>query len=171
MNTSALALDFDRIEKGFVQLRSPWKVAAFTATMMPLGAMAGLRIDHVDRDGCVTSLPGGWRTQNPFKSMFWAAQGMAAEMATGVPALVGVREAPVPVRMILAGCEGQFVRMCKTRARFVFERADLVWEALETTLATGESVECPLPVVGYDAHGEEVSRWRFTWSFRARLPE
>jgi hypothetical protein len=43
-----------------------------------------------------------------------------------------------------------------------------VLAAIEETLRTTASVACPCEVVGHDAAGQEVSRWVFTWSFRAR---
>lgn len=167
MNT-ALILDTAKIDKSLALMRTTMGVAGFMAAKMPLGLAAGLRVDSVDRTSCVVSLPGGWRTQNPFGSMYWAAQGMAAEMATGVQGYALTNAAPVPVRMILSGCEGRFSRMCKGRGRFVFDQGARVEEAILATMASGETVTCATDVVGYDPAGQEVSRWVFTWSFRAR---
>lgn len=164
-------LDDAKLDKGLALLTRPFVMTAFQTAKMPLGTAAGLRVDAIDRTSCTVSLPGGWRTQNPFGSTYWAAQGMAAEMATGLHGYVLTQAAPVPVRMILAGCEGSFSHMCKGRGRFVFSQGELVREMIEKTLATGESLKCPTEVVGYDAKGTEVSRWTFTWSFRARLPK
>ena len=55
----------------------------FTALSMPTAWLAGLKIIQLDDNLCVTSLPGGWRSQNPFKTMYWAVQGMGAELSTG----------------------------------------------------------------------------------------
>ena len=46
--------------------------------------LAGLRVERLDAEVCVVRMPGGWRTRNPFRSTYWAAQGMAGEMSTGV---------------------------------------------------------------------------------------
>ena len=53
-------------------------------------------------------LPGGWRTQNPFRSTYFAAQAMAAEMSTGAPAMVLVQAAPASVAMILREIQAVF---------------------------------------------------------------
>lgn len=164
-------LDPKQVEKGFATLRSPLKMYAFQTLKMPLGTVAGLRVDAIDASSCTVSLPGGWRTRNPFGSMYWAAQGMAAEMATGLHGFVLTKAAPVPVRMILAGCEGEFTHQCLGRGRFVFSQGQRIAEAIEETLGTGESLKCSTDVVGYDPEGVEVSRWTFTWAFRARLPK
>lgn len=163
-----LVLDPAKIDKGLSMLRTPMGVRAFMLAKMPLGMAAGLRVDAVDRTSCTVSLPGGWRTQNPFGSMYWAAQGMAAEMATGVQGYILANAAPVPVRMILSGCEGSFSRMCKGRGSFVFDQGAAVEAAILQTLSSGETVSCSTDVVGFDPGGVEVSRWTFTWSFRAK---
>lgn len=163
-----VGLDEAKLDAGLRRLRNPMTLVGFQGWKMPLGLAAGLRVDAIDRTSCRVSLPGGWRTQNPFGSMYWAAQGMAAEMATGLHGYVLTSSAPVPVRMILARCEGSFSRMCKGRGTFVFDQGERVIEVIGETLATGASIEAPCEVVGYDPSGEEVSRWVFTWSFRAR---
>lgn len=166
---AAPQLDPAKIAKGLTMIRSPWKMAAFQGAKMPLGIAAGLRIDAIDETSCTVSLPGGWRTQNPFGSLYWAAQGMAAEMATGLHAYVLREAAPVPVGMILAGCEGSFTKMGKGRCRFVFDQGEKVADVIGQALATGERLTCATDVVGYDPAGDEISRWVFTWSFRAKL--
>ncbi|MCB9662852.1 MAG: DUF4442 domain-containing protein [Alphaproteobacteria bacterium] len=166
---AAPRLDPAKIERGLRTLGRPLAVWGFNLAKMPLGVAAGLRVDRIDAQACVVSLPGGWRTQNPFGSMYWAAQGMAAEMATGVHGYVLTQAAPVPVRMILSGCQGEFTRMCKGRGTFHFTQGDAVRARIEETLATGRALTCDTEVVGYDAGGEQVSRWTFTWAFRARL--
>ncbi|MCB9681212.1 MAG: DUF4442 domain-containing protein [Alphaproteobacteria bacterium] len=169
--TPTPALDDAKIDKALATMRRPLAVWGFNLAKMPLGVAAGLRVDHIDATSCTVSLPGGWRTQNPFNSMYWAAQGMAAEMATGVHGYVLTQAAPVPVRMILSGCQGEFTRMCKGRGRFVFEQGALVRSRIEETLATGAALTCDTEVIGYDPGGEQVSRWTFTWAFRARLEQ
>jgi len=162
-------LDSAQIAKGIKTIQRPLALWGFNLAKMPMGVAAGLRLDHIDEESCKVTLPGGWRTQNPFGSMYWAAQGMAAEMATGVYGFVLTQAAPVPVRMILSGCSAEFTRMCKGRGSFVFEDGPKVRAAIEETLRTGEGVECATKVTGYDPSGEQVSSWTFTWAFRARL--
>lgn len=171
MNSLSPRLDEAKIDQGLRRMNWPGALTLFSMAKMPLGVAAGLRLDALDRQRCTASLPGGWRTQNPFGSMYWAAQGMAAELATGVHGVVFTSAAPVPVRVILAGCHGHFVRMCKGRGTFVFEQGDKVREHIERTLATGESLTCDTEVTGYDPGGEVVSRWTFSWAFRAKLPQ
>ena len=160
--------NFD-LQKTFRLLDGPVKSFVGQFISMPLGSFAGLSIEQVDASQCIVKLPGGWRTQNPFKSTYWAAQGMAAEMASGVIPMAYVRASDVPIRMILAGVAGRFVKMCKGPSTFTCNVEDHVKTAMRDTLTHGQSVECTLNSIGHDTHGDIVSEWSFSWSFRARL--
>src|SRR5262245_63985791 len=97
---------------------SPWGFRAYLLGNLPLALCAGLRLEQLDEAECRVSLPGGWRTQNPFRSMYFAAQAMAAEMSTGAPALVLVAGAPASVAMILVELRAVFSKRIQERASF-----------------------------------------------------
>lgn len=163
-------MKFD-LEKTFRVLRGSIRPKIGQFFSLPLASIAGVRIDSVDSNSAIVSLPGGWRTQNPFRSTYWAAQGMAAEMSTGLIPLAYVKSAPVPIRMILAGTSARFVKMCQGRSVFRHNAGSAVQEAMAETFRSGKSVECELSSVGYDESGDVVSDWSFIWSFRARLSD
>src|SRR4051812_35548878 len=70
------------------RMLQPWNFKLYTLARLPLGWASGMSLKELDDARCVVSLPGGWRTQNPFRSAYFAAQAMAAEMSTGAPAMV-----------------------------------------------------------------------------------
>src|SRR5436190_24343395 len=70
---------------------------------LPLAAFAGLRVTRLDAGGAEVRLPAGWKTQNPFRSTYFAAQAMAAEMSTGAPALLFIQESGKPVSSLVTG--------------------------------------------------------------------
>ena len=86
-----------RAEKLRRQVLSPWGFRLNLLGKLPLAACAGLRIERLDGQTCTVGMPGGWRTRNPFGSTYFAAQTMAAEMATGAPAMVLVAGAAASV--------------------------------------------------------------------------
>ena len=61
-----------------LRLLKPWNFKAYLWGKLPLAACAGLSLRQLDESGCTVGLPGGWRTQNPFRSTYFAAQAMAA---------------------------------------------------------------------------------------------
>ena len=80
-----MPIDDDRLAAEYKGLLGPIKFRLFSLVSMPAARFAGLRLDRLDNETCITSIPGGWRSQNPFKTMYWAVQGMGAELATGAP--------------------------------------------------------------------------------------
>ena len=59
------------------------KLNTFTFFKLPSAWLAGVRVKKISLESCIVSVKHRWINQNPFKSMFWAVQGMAAELATG----------------------------------------------------------------------------------------
>ena len=59
------------------------KLNTFTFFKLPAAWWCGVRLKYIDKKKAVVSVKHVWRNQNPYKSMFWAVQGMAAELSTG----------------------------------------------------------------------------------------
>ena len=67
-------------------------------------------------------LPGGWRTQNPFGSTYFAAQAMAAEMSTGAPGPGRCgKTRPASVSMLIVGLRASYAKTAH-RARHLHVR-------------------------------------------------
>ena len=84
-------LPFPADQKLIQQMQSPLGFRAFLGLKLPLAAFAGLRVDEFTAERCAVSLPYGWRTQNPFNSIYFAAQCMAAELSTGALAMLAIQ--------------------------------------------------------------------------------
>lgn len=141
---------------------------AFLFAKLPLAWFAGLRVERLDADGCEVSVPRGWRTQNPFGSTYFAALSMAAELSTGVPALLAVRAAGAPVSMLVTESRASFGKKATGRAVFTFHDTGALRDAVRRTLATGEGVTAEVETVGRMPDGAEVARFVFVWSFKKR---
>jgi hypothetical protein len=148
------------------RLQNPFLFRAYLWRQLPLAALAGLRLDRIDEGSCTISLPGGFRTRNPFGSMYFAAQAMAAEMSTGVPALILARASPGRMALVVREVKGVFVKKIATRARFTFSRI----EEMRTVVAStgGEGSFYVAHSEGVDAEGTVASAFEITWSFKKR---
>ena len=51
---------------------------------LPSAYWSGVRVKSINNNECVVSVKLNWFNKNPFKSIFWAVQGMAAELSTGM---------------------------------------------------------------------------------------
>tara|TARA_B100000614_G_scaffold38184_2_gene30572 strand:- start:1644 stop:2144 length:501 start_codon:yes stop_codon:yes gene_type:complete len=153
-----------KLEKEYKSLRGRTKFRIFTALSMPAAWFSGIRMDKIDHETCTTSLPGGWRSQNPFKTMYWAVQGMGAELATGAAPFAISRSMDERLRMFVVGTEAKFVKRAKGRITFTCNDVAKARVAIEESLNTGEAVEIDLTSQGKDSEGEIVSEWVFKWN-------
>ena len=152
------------------QVTSPFQLGLYMLGNLPAGLFSGIRVESVDDQVCITSVPYRWRTRNPFKSTYFAVLAMAAELSSGAPAMIAVRGAPESVALIIVGLKGGFSKRAEGRTTFTCTDVPLLNAAIEETLATGESVTTTVTTVGRNPQGEEVARFEFTWSFKKRSP-
>lgn len=149
------------------RVRSPLLMRFFLIARLPLAFFAGLRVRHLEPGRCEVTVPYGWRSQNPFRSVYFAAQSMAAEMSTGALAMLALAGRP-PAAMLIVGLEAEFGKKATSLVTFTCSDGAALFAAVEQTLATGEPATATVETVGRMADGTEVSRFRFAWSFKRR---
>lgn len=138
---------------------------------LPLAAFAGLRVVELDETACSVRLPGGWRTQNPFRSTYFAAQAMAAEMSTGAPALVLLADAPASVAMLVVSLRATYSKKIVGPSVFRFEDvAGMRAATLKAASSDGPELFVARPV-GRDPSGVVAAEMEITWSFKRRVRE
>ena len=150
------------------QVLHPWSFWLFQWKTLPLAAAAGLRVRTLDEARCTVSLPGGWRTQNPFRSTYFGAQAMAAEMSTGAPAMVLVGGASASVAMLVREVHGTFVKKIVGPSVFTFEGVASLHAAIERAAASGEAETFVARSIGTTTDGTVAAEFEITWSFKRR---
>jgi hypothetical protein len=150
------------------RLLSPWRFRGYLWMKLPLAACAGISLEAMDDTSCTVLLPGGWRTQNPFSSTYFAAQAMAAEMSTGAPAVVLVQGASTSVALILREIRAVFTRRIQGRSRFTFDQVAGMQEAVERAERSGQSETFTGRSLGHTMEGTLAAEFEITWSFKRR---
>ncbi|HUJ26172.1 MAG TPA: DUF4442 domain-containing protein [Myxococcales bacterium] len=140
-------------------------------TQLPLAGFAGLKIERLDDTGAEVSLPGGWKTRNPFGSTYFAAQAMAAEMSTGAPALWFIDRTGVKVSSLVTGLSAKFTKQARSEARFVFDQGAGMRAAIEKAAGSAEPVTYTARSVGKTADGTQVAEFTVEWSFKRKSPK
>lgn len=135
---------------------------------LPLAACAGLRLRELDETRCVVRLPGGWRTQNPFRSTYFAAQAMAAEMSTGAPAMILLQGAPASISMLVRGISARFTKKATGATLFAFEDVAGMRAVIERAGTSDESHEYAARSTGRMLDGTLVAEFDVQWTFRRR---
>ena len=155
-------------EKILKRMRSRALFTGMLGVKLPLGLFAGLKIDKIDPYHCEVSLPYGWRTQNPFNSIYFAAQCMAAELSTGALAMLAIESAPDSVAMLVTNMSSEFGKKATERSVFTCDNGLDVFNAINHTIETGEGVRQKMVTTGRMLNGTEISQFTFEWSFKKR---
>ena len=164
----ASALFNDRADKVRRRILSPFGFRIFLWKQLPLAAFSGLSLRSLDEGGCTVILPGGWRTQNPFRSTYFAAQAMAAEMSTGAPALVLVQGSEAKVSLLVTEVRARYTRKIAGESQFTFREIGEMADTVDRAAQTGEAATCVARSIGRNQTGEVASEFEVTWSFKRR---
>jgi hypothetical protein len=148
------------------QVNNPLLFWFWLLLKLPAALFAGLRMRELSATLCRTTVPYGWRSQNPFRSTYFAAQAMAAEMSTG--ALVLLHTADTPFSTLIVGMKATFGKKATNTAIFTCEGGALVEKAVAEARASGEPRTISLESIGRMQDGTEVSRFVFTWSVKPK---
>jgi hypothetical protein len=158
----------EKAERHRRRLLSPWGFRSYLWGRLPLAACAGVRLRSLDAESCTVSLPGGWRTRNPFGSTYFAAQALAAEMSTGAPAFMLVEGAAASVAMILRGVHAVFVKRIQGESVFTFKDVGGMQAVVDRAAGSGESEVYTGRSTGHTADGAVAAEFDITWSFKRR---
>lgn len=147
---------------------STGKINTFTFFKLPSAWWCGVRLKYIDDSKAIVTVRHKWFNQNPFKSMFWAVQGMAAELATGAMVTTQIRESGKKISMLVLNNTANFSKKATGKITFTCEDGHLIKEALEKTIATGEGQTIWMKSVGMNSDGVVVSTFKFEWTVRLK---
>ncbi|WP_136481978.1 DUF4442 domain-containing protein [Cognatitamlana onchidii] len=147
---------------------TPRKLNGFIIFKLPAAFMCGVRTKYLDTNKCVVTVKHRWINQNPFKSMFWAVQGMAAEFSTGAIMTSKIQSSGKRISMLVTSNQARFTKKATGRISFTCYDGHLIDEVLSKAIQTGEGQTIDLKSVGVDEHGDEVSSFTFEWSIKLK---
>jgi Domain of unknown function (DUF4442) len=146
----------------------PSQINKFTLFKLPSAYFCGVRVKSISEDKCVTSVKYKWINQNPFRSMFWAVQGMAAELSTGALVLSCVRDSDRTISMLIAGNKATFLKKATGRINFTCEDGLQIKHAIQKTIETGQGQTCWMKAEGINSEGIPVSVFEFEWTVKLK---
>ena len=150
------------------QVTTHWKFRIFLITRLPFAWLAGLRVKRFEDETSEVHIRYKYLTKNPFRSIYFAALAMAAELSTGIFAFRYAQLQKPLVSMLVTGMEAQYHKKAVGRIRFVCEDGGNVRDIIEETRQTGEGVTIRMKSTGYDAQNDVVAEFWFTWSFKVK---
>ena len=140
----------------------------FLFLKIPISWIAGVRLKEMNDEICITKVKFGWLNQNPFNSMFWAVQGMAAEFSTGFLCAEKIRKSGKKISMLVVHNQAEFTKKAIGRVTFSCLQGKELDAVLQKAIETGEGQTLTLFSEGKDQKGDVVSKFAFTWSFKVK---
>ena len=147
---------------------SPAKLNSFLMFKLPAAFICGVRVKAIDHRQCLVSVKHRWINQNPFKSMYFAVQAMAAELSTGALVIAGIKQSGKNISMLVASNKSAFTKKATGRINFTCQDGHLIDEAIKNTLATGEGQTFWMTSKGVNEIGEQVSVFEFEWTIKVK---
>ncbi|MEP5255143.1 MAG: DUF4442 domain-containing protein [Winogradskyella arenosi] len=147
---------------------SPSKLNTYLMFKLPAAFFTGVRTKALNESSCVVQVKHRWVNQNPFRSMFWAVQGMAAELSTGALVMTKIKASGRPISMLVASNNATFSKKATGVITFTCKEGQLIDAAIEKTIASGEGQTVWLNAKGVNKEGVEVSDFNFQWTLKLK---
>jgi len=140
----------------------------FLTFNLPSAYLCGVRLKELNNKLSKVTVRYNWLTKNPFKSMYFAVQSMAAELSTGAIVIKKIKESGKPISMLVTNHKGSFTKKAIGKITFTCTDGLLIDNALKNTIETGEGQTILMKSVGIDEQGDQVSAYEFEWSVRLK---
>ena len=147
-------------------VKHPVRFRMFLFWKLPSAFFSGVRVRYIDEEQCKVTVPFKWLTQNPFRSTYFASLSMAAEMSTGVLAMMHVHGRKIS--MLVVKVESEYFKKAVGRTTFICTDGLLIRQAIEEAVRTGEPSSVRAASAGLNDNEETVALFHITWSFKAK---
>ncbi len=148
--------------------RNPLKFNLFLISKLPAAWICGLNVKEVAPDKSVIGITHRWINQNPFRSIYFACLSMAAEMSTGILAMLHVYKRDPAVSMLVIKVESEYFKKATGHIRFTCRDGEAIQLAIEETVVTHEPASCVVKSIGINEKDEVVAIFTITWAFRVK---
>ncbi|MDO5637131.1 MAG: DUF4442 domain-containing protein [Myroides sp.] len=135
---------------------------------LPSAYFCGVRVYALGTDYCTVRVKHRWFNQNPFNSMYFAVQNMAAELTTGALVMRGIKESNKKISMLVLNQKSQFSKKATGVITFKCEEGLMIREKVNEALLTKEGISFWVRSEGYDEKGDRVGVYEFEWTLKAK---
>lgn len=149
-------------------IENPFKFILFLLTKLPAAYFSGVRLKYADERQAQVTVPYKWFSKNPFKSTYFACLSMAAEMSTGILAMMYTYQKEPAISLLVVKVEGSFFKKATGLSTFTCEDGLAFQQAVQEAAASGKSTTVAARSTGKDKDGDIVAEFVITWSFKAR---
>ncbi len=144
------------------------KFRLFLFFKIPLAYMAGIRLVKVDTNEVVLSMKHSRFNQNPFRSIYFGALSMCAEISTGLLVMNTIEANKLNMSMLVTELNATFTKKAVGKIHFTCDQGNDLENTIVQANEDGMGHTTVLKSVGIDEDGDEVATFYFTWSIKKR---
>ncbi len=124
----------------------------------------GIRVKEISSKSCRANVRLGWFNKNPFKSLFWAVQGMASELTTGMLIMQAITKSKKNISMLVLNNKANFSKKAKGLISFNCYQGEKINEVINKLLESKKPQTLWVKSFGKDESGDVVSSFEFEWT-------
>lgn len=133
---------------------------------LPSAIFWRLKIKTLTPDQCQVSIPFFWRSQNPFKSIYFAALAGAAELSTGALCQLSMA-GKGKYSMLVVDFRAEYYKKANQKITFTCDQGKEL-TAIIDQLQVEETGKLTMISTGTNASEEIVAKFYVTWSFKKK---
>ena len=143
-----------------------FKIGSFLK--LPLVFLTGLKVLKFDIEESLVQVNYNYLNKNPFNSIYFAVLSMAAELSTGLYALLYTTGLKPSCAFIITKMKANFIKKASGITIFICKDGEKIKTAIDKCLKENISVKVKVKSTGNNELGEPVAEFEFIWSFKQR---
>ncbi|MHA7128569.1 DUF4442 domain-containing protein [Algoriphagus namhaensis] len=167
MNSQTRSLPLNSAQKDYLgKMTSPITFWFGMLAKLPSAVFWRLRVRSLSLEKCEITIPYFWRSQNPFKSIYFAAMAGAAELSTGALCQLAMA-GKGKFSMLVVDFRAEYFKKANQKITFTCDQgAELT--ALIDSLKPDATGQLTMLSSGVNEEGAEVAKFYVTWSFKRK---
>ena len=141
----------------------------FLFLKLPAAFLCGVRLKNLTDTQSDVTVRHRWINQNPFKSLYFAVQSMAAELSTASLLMKHIEKSGQQFSMLVTYHKGVFTKKATGLITFTCVDVDLLDETINRAIESKEGQTILMRSVGLNENSEQVSAYEFEWSVKLRV--
>src|SRR6476620_4960869 len=106
------------------------KINLFLFVKLPSAFICGVRVDEINEASCKTAVRHRWINQNPFNSIYFAVQAMAAELSTGALLVLKIKQSKQNISMLVTATKSVFTKKAVGKISFLCQDGTVISDAI-----------------------------------------
>jgi len=147
---------------------TPSKLNTLLMFKLPIAYVGGVRSRYITAEQSKVSVTHRWINQNPFRSMYFAVQAMAAELTTAALVIYHIRKNKQNISMLIVSNKANFTKKATGKIVFTSDDGPKIEETIQKAIQTKQGQTCWMKSIGINQNGEQVSEFDFQWTIKVK---